>query len=480
MTFTINLRKKATSCRKIIAQMSLKFFQVFMLLWLVPMQVGGFDKTLQLRRAIEKEDQAQVSSLLQEKGNLNAKDQNGWTPLMFAARQGSLPLVELLIAQGAVVHLKNNEEETALEIANQQGHTKVVLTLLKKLNLRAMCAMTRKVDLPDLIEAEMTMPEDHCMQTVPTSSNATPLDVSGKINIRSNRPIGGLTFLFYEYPENLERLDFTVEFKEFDAHQNFYLQFYQSHIGSAPFYFGIQNRVPQKDRMLLLSRWFDDEEIAEVTGLLEVPECSHFPSMPYDQKVMAYHKFFQENPQQLQKYQTYLQGSVAANETLGGFTQIATYETAFAGIRLPQFPFKQGASYTFTLLKDRSDSVGTWYQYWVTDEETGTKTLVGSIRFPKDAKISNRGQSWTEIYSVLYQKKKREEDCQYYQDLPNMNFTIKALGNDKSPLNFKIQYGPNEKLIPQQRVEYVPNLDHFHFSIGAHARQSAKNQASLP
>ena len=49
---------------------------------------------------------------------MNAKDENSWTPLHFAARHGHKEIVELLIAKGAEVNATNNFEDTPLDFAD--------------------------------------------------------------------------------------------------------------------------------------------------------------------------------------------------------------------------------------------------------------------------------------------------------------------------------------------------------------------------
>ena len=49
---------------------------------------------------------------------MDAKDENSWTPLHFAARHGHKQIVELLIAKGAEVNATNNFEDTPLDVAS--------------------------------------------------------------------------------------------------------------------------------------------------------------------------------------------------------------------------------------------------------------------------------------------------------------------------------------------------------------------------
>jgi ankyrin repeat protein len=48
---------------------------------------------------------------------------NGWSLLMLAAVEGSVPLGTLLIESGANMAALNRKGESALDIASQKGHT---------------------------------------------------------------------------------------------------------------------------------------------------------------------------------------------------------------------------------------------------------------------------------------------------------------------------------------------------------------------
>jgi len=82
-----------------------------------------------LVRAAENGDLQKVRALLQKGANPNGADKNDNTPLEGAARNGYLPIVQLLLAKGAVVDAGSHP---ALLAAAESGHVQVVEALLIK------------------------------------------------------------------------------------------------------------------------------------------------------------------------------------------------------------------------------------------------------------------------------------------------------------------------------------------------------------
>ena len=67
-----------------------------------------------------------VAEALIEKGaDLNAKEGNGWSALMFASMGGATECVKMLIMAGADVNCKTNEGETPLQRAEQLQEAKL-------------------------------------------------------------------------------------------------------------------------------------------------------------------------------------------------------------------------------------------------------------------------------------------------------------------------------------------------------------------
>jgi len=73
-----------------------------------------------------------VKLLLSKGADVNAKDNNGWTPLRVASSRGHTEIVKLLIAKRADVNAKDNNGNTPLSEASMWGHTEVVKLLIAK------------------------------------------------------------------------------------------------------------------------------------------------------------------------------------------------------------------------------------------------------------------------------------------------------------------------------------------------------------
>ena len=73
---------------------------------------------MKLREAIEKGDIEAVQQHLVAGADVNAKDENGWTALHYAAVNGHKEIAELLIDNGAEVNAKDNSGYTPLYFAD--------------------------------------------------------------------------------------------------------------------------------------------------------------------------------------------------------------------------------------------------------------------------------------------------------------------------------------------------------------------------
>jgi ankyrin repeat protein len=89
-----------------------------------------------------KNQQNEVVMWLIAKGeaDINKKDQDGWTPLHFAARYGYTSIAELLIKHGAQINIKAEDEFTPLHLAARYGYTSVAELLIQhgaQINIKA-------------------------------------------------------------------------------------------------------------------------------------------------------------------------------------------------------------------------------------------------------------------------------------------------------------------------------------------------------
>ena len=83
-----------------------------------------------LFRATREGNVDMVRSLLASPGvDVNARDENGSTPLLEAARYGHDNICRILIAAGANLKAKDKDGKTALQLAIQGNHDEVVRVL---------------------------------------------------------------------------------------------------------------------------------------------------------------------------------------------------------------------------------------------------------------------------------------------------------------------------------------------------------------
>jgi len=122
-------QKKVTNRRifKPIRMLSILFFAV-----LIPFTGYTADLDVDLINAVLQADTATVNALLATGSDANAKDRNGETVLIVAAKYGHTDVVKALLAQGAEVNAKNRDGQTALILAANNGHIDTVKALLAK------------------------------------------------------------------------------------------------------------------------------------------------------------------------------------------------------------------------------------------------------------------------------------------------------------------------------------------------------------
>jgi hypothetical protein len=75
-------------------------------------------------------NQARVAQLIDRGANVNARDDYGYTPLMWAAQEGYIQTLEALLKRGADVNARDKAGRTALLIATVKGHQIIVKSLV--------------------------------------------------------------------------------------------------------------------------------------------------------------------------------------------------------------------------------------------------------------------------------------------------------------------------------------------------------------
>ncbi len=80
--------------------------------------------------AIHKNDQGSMNDMLRDKGNLNEPDKDGYPPLVYAAREGRVSAVRILLDHGAAVDATDKEGSTALMYAADHNRVSIAQMLL--------------------------------------------------------------------------------------------------------------------------------------------------------------------------------------------------------------------------------------------------------------------------------------------------------------------------------------------------------------
>lgn len=71
---------------------------------------------------IKRGDEEGLRKALDERLDPNLTNENGWSLLMLAAVEGSVPLGKILLEKGANPDTRNGKNETALSIASHRGY----------------------------------------------------------------------------------------------------------------------------------------------------------------------------------------------------------------------------------------------------------------------------------------------------------------------------------------------------------------------
>ena len=92
----------------------------------------GCGSSVDIHQAAYDGDIQAVKQHLVDGADVNAKDDDGWTPLLDAATFGHKEIVELLITKGADVNAKTEEGETPLHTAVSNDHKEIIELLIKE------------------------------------------------------------------------------------------------------------------------------------------------------------------------------------------------------------------------------------------------------------------------------------------------------------------------------------------------------------
>lgn len=92
--------------------------------------IANADNNQVLIEAAKQGELEKVKSLLDGGADINGKDKNGFTALMWASSKGHLEIVKLLLDKGADINARHSHGDIALIMASSEGHLEVVRLLL--------------------------------------------------------------------------------------------------------------------------------------------------------------------------------------------------------------------------------------------------------------------------------------------------------------------------------------------------------------
>lgn len=95
-----------------------------------PMNVRPINSAAAARDAVAAE--TIVKALIDRGGDVNVKQQGGWTPLHQAAARGLLGMMSVLLDHGATPSVPNDEGFTALQLALRNGHGEAAALLRRR------------------------------------------------------------------------------------------------------------------------------------------------------------------------------------------------------------------------------------------------------------------------------------------------------------------------------------------------------------
>jgi predicted nucleic acid-binding Zn-ribbon protein len=108
-------------------------------------EIDNSEINKELYKACSQGNVENVKLLLDKGVDVNAKDTEGWTVLMYASEYGHTEIVKLLLESGADVNAKTEYGNTALICASVNGYTEIVKMLLEAgadVNVKSECGYT--------------------------------------------------------------------------------------------------------------------------------------------------------------------------------------------------------------------------------------------------------------------------------------------------------------------------------------------------
>jgi len=109
---------------------TLKAYLILACFALTPLLAAAQAESAQLFSAIKHNEHKAVVQMISSLKDVNVRDEKGFTPLHYAAREGHVDLVKLLMSYGADLNARNEDEWTPLHKASLHGHVEVIKLLL--------------------------------------------------------------------------------------------------------------------------------------------------------------------------------------------------------------------------------------------------------------------------------------------------------------------------------------------------------------
>jgi ankyrin repeat protein len=92
--------------------------------------MAGSDTFDTFHRLIKKGDLLGIREFVESGAEVNYRNATGWTPLMWAAHEGNVPIIEYLLSKGADVSAVNYSGVSALACAGLEGECRAIEVLL--------------------------------------------------------------------------------------------------------------------------------------------------------------------------------------------------------------------------------------------------------------------------------------------------------------------------------------------------------------